>query len=74
MRSKVSVKGRSEDIALMKACYRIFFPEWEVEEFPEWLRDIEEGVSSPMIFSSSSQQSSAHPKVQTEFGTISGSC
>lgn len=74
MRRKLIVKGHSEDIAVLKACYRMFFPEWEVEEFPEWLKDMEESVCSRMTSPSGTRQSSSHPKVQTGFGTLPGSC
>jgi hypothetical protein len=44
MMERMRVKGRSDDIALLKACYRMFFPEWEIEDFPRWLKDIEDAV------------------------------
>jgi hypothetical protein len=35
MNPRVAVKGRSEDIALLKACYRGLGLEWEVEPWAE---------------------------------------
>jgi hypothetical protein len=49
MSETMTVKGRSDDIALLKACYRMFFPDWEIEEFPRWLKDIEDAVEGRAV-------------------------
>ena len=74
MSRKLIVKGRSEDIALMRACYRLFFSEWEVENFPDWLNDMEEDAGRGMISFNSTRRSSAQSKAGMEYETVSGSC
>lgn len=49
MDEMLKVKGRSEDVTMLKACYRMFFSNWDIEQFPEWLKDMEDAVEGRAV-------------------------